>query len=63
MQRFRSREAWHVLKIMAEFVESTEALSEISPAVSILAERARRAHGYYKLTEEIARRLSDAGFR
>ena len=35
MQRFRSREAWHVLKIMAEFVESTEALSEISPAVSI----------------------------
>lgn len=35
MQRFRSREAWHVLKIMAEFVESTEALSEISPAVSL----------------------------
>lgn len=63
MQRFRSREAWHVLKIMAEFVESTEALSEISPAVSIFGSaRTPRAHGYYKLTEEIARRLSDAGF-
>lgn len=63
MQRFRSREAWHVMKIMAEFVESTEALSEISPAVSIFGSaRTPRAHGYYKLTEEIARRLSDAGF-
>jgi uncharacterized protein (TIGR00730 family) len=63
MQRFRSREAWHVLKIMAEFVESTEALSEISPAVSIFGSaRTPRAHGYYKLTEEIARKLSDAGF-
>ena len=63
MQRFRSREAWHVLKIMAEFVESTEALSEISPAVSIFGSaRTPRAHGYYKLTEEIDRRLSDAGF-
>lgn len=63
MQRFRSREAWHVLKIMAEFVESTEALSEISPAVSIFGSaHTPRAHGYYKLTEEIARRLSDAGF-
>lgn len=63
MQRFRSREAWHVLKIMAEFVESTEALSEVSPAVSIFGSaRTPRAHGYYKLTEEIARRLSDAGF-
>lgn len=63
MQRFRSREAWHVLKIMAEFVESTEELSDISPAVSIFGSaRTPRAHGYYKLTEEIARRLSDAGF-
>lgn len=63
MQRFRSREAWHVMKIMAEFVESTEELSDISPAVSIFGSaRTARDHGYYKLTEEIARRLSDAGF-
>ena len=63
MQRFRSREAWHVMKIMAEFVESTEELSDISPAVSIFGSaRTARDHDYYKLTEEIARRLSDAGF-
>lgn len=63
MQRFRSREAWHVMKIMAEFVESTEELSDIGPAVSIFGSaRTARDHGYYKLTEEIARRLSDAGF-
>ncbi|RBH44925.1 TIGR00730 family Rossman fold protein, partial [Pseudomonas sp. MWU13-2860] len=24
MQRFRSREAWHVMKIMSEFVDSAE---------------------------------------
>ena len=35
MQRFRSREAWHVMKIMAEFVESTEELSDIGPAVTL----------------------------
>ena len=63
MQRFRSREAWHVMKIMAEFVESTEELSVIGPAVSIFGSaRTARDHDYYKLTEEIARRLSDAGF-
>lgn len=63
MQRFRSREAWHVMKIMAEFVESTEELSDIGPAVSIFGSaRTARDHDYYKLTEEIARRLSDAGF-
>ncbi|MCG9014893.1 TIGR00730 family Rossman fold protein, partial [Laribacter hongkongensis] len=35
MQRFRARESWHVLKIMAEFVESAEELLGIEPAVSI----------------------------
>lgn len=63
MQRFRARESWHVLKIMAEFVESAEELLGIEPAVSIFGSaRAARDHDDYKLTEDIARRLSDAGF-
>ncbi|MGE8354796.1 MAG: TIGR00730 family Rossman fold protein [Microvirgula sp.] len=63
MQKFRSREAWHVLKIMAEFVESAEELQGIEPAVSIFGSaRTARDHADYKLTEDIARRLSDAGF-
>src|SRR2546427_3935098 len=63
MHRFRAREAWHVLKIVSEFVESAEELQGISPAVSIFGSaRAPRDHAYYKLSEEIARLLSDAGF-
>ena len=63
MQRFRSREAWHVMKILAEFVESAEELQGIQPAVSIFGSaRTPRDHTYYKLAEEIARLLSDSGF-
>jgi uncharacterized protein (TIGR00730 family) len=63
MHRFRAREAWHVLKIVSEFVESAEELQGIAPAVSIFGSaRTPRDHAYYKLTEEIARQLSDAGF-
>ncbi|OHX21278.1 TIGR00730 family Rossman fold protein [Chromobacterium sphagni] len=63
MQRFRSREAWHVMKILSEFVESAEELQGITPAVSIFGSaRTPRDHKYYKLTEDVARRLSDSGF-
>lgn len=56
-------ESWHAFEIMAEFVEATERLKEITPAVSIFGSaRTPPDHPYYKLTEEIARQLSDAGF-
>lgn len=58
-----SHEAWRVFGIMAEFVESTERLQSIKPAVSIFGSaRTPHEHEYYKLTEEIARLLSDSGF-
>jgi uncharacterized protein (TIGR00730 family) len=58
-----ARESWRVFEIMAEFVEATERLKEISPAVSIFGSaRTAPDHPYYALTEEIARQLSDAGF-
>lgn len=48
---------------MAEFVGATERLKEITPAVSIFGSaRTPADHPYYKLTEEIARLLSDSGF-
>ncbi|AOY00852.1 TIGR00730 family Rossman fold protein [Jeongeupia sp. USM3] len=63
LQGTRAREAWRVFGIMAEFVEATERLQRIQPAVSIFGSaRIGRDHAYYKRTEEIARRLSDAGF-
>jgi uncharacterized protein (TIGR00730 family) len=48
---------------MAEFVEATERLAPIRPAVSIFGSaRTPPDSPYYQLTEDIARRLSDAGF-
>ncbi len=56
-------ESWHAFEIMAEFVGATEKLKEITPAVSIFGSaRTPPGHAYYKLTQEIARLLSDAGF-
>ncbi|MFO0519546.1 MAG: TIGR00730 family Rossman fold protein [bacterium] len=58
-----SREAWRVLEIMSEFIESTERLTNIAPAVSLFGSaRTPPDHAYYLLAETIARRLSDAGF-
>ena len=61
--QFSARESWRVFEIMAEFVESTERLSAIRPAVSIFGSaRVQADSAYYMLTETIARKLSDAGF-
>ena len=60
---WNSKEAWRVFGIMSEFVAATDRLNIIQPAVSIFGSaRTRPEQPYYKLTEEIARLLSDAGF-
>lgn len=60
---YSARESWRVFEIMSEFVDSTERLKDISPAVSIFGSaRTQPDSPYYKLAEEIARELSDAGF-
>lgn len=56
-------ESWRIFGIMAEFVEATERLNSIRPAVSIFGSaRTSPDHPYYKLTEQIANQLSEAGF-
>ncbi len=58
-----AREAWRIFGIMSEFVEATERLSSVRPAVSIFGSaRIPPESEYYRLTEEIARLLSDSGF-
>ena len=58
-----SREAWRVFGIMAEFVEATQRLATVRPAVSIFGSaRIAPDSEVYRLTEKIARMLSDAGF-
>ncbi|MGH8672141.1 MAG: TIGR00730 family Rossman fold protein [Burkholderiales bacterium] len=60
---YNARESWRVFEIMAEFVDATERLSAVRPAVSIFGSaRIPPDHAYYLLAEQIARQLSDAGF-
>jgi len=57
------QESWRAFEIMAEFVGATERLKSITPAVSIFGSaRTPVDHPYYKLTEEVARLLSESGF-
>src|SRR4051812_50088339 len=62
-QEVPAREAWRVFGIMAEFVEATERLVGIHPAVSGFGSaRVKPGTPYWKLAEDTARLLSDAGF-
>ncbi len=58
-----TRESWKIFQIMAEFVEGFERLAQIKPSVSIFGSaRTPHDHPYFKLAEEIALALSEAGF-
>ena len=58
-----AREAWRMFEIIAEFVTATERLRAIHPAVTIFGSaRVKPGDRSYQLAEDIARRLSDAGF-
>ena len=58
-----ARESWRMFGIMSEFVEAAARLGNIQPAVSMFGSaRVPVDHPYYLLAEQIARRLSDAGF-
>ena len=51
-----ARESWRIFGIMAEFVEATERVAAIRPAVSIFGSaRTAPVSPYYALTVQIAR--------
>ena len=59
----KARESWHVLGIISEFIEATEALADIRPAISIFGSaRIKPGEFWYEETVRLARKLSDAGF-
>jgi len=58
-----NRESWKIFQIMAEFVEGFERLAPVNPSVSIFGSaRTNPDHVDYKIAEEIAKELSNAGF-
>jgi uncharacterized protein (TIGR00730 family) len=59
----KARESWHILGIISEFVEATERLASIRPAVSIFGSaRSEPGSEWYDWTVGLSRELSDAGF-
>lgn len=59
----KARESWHMFTIMAEFIESTERLSAIGPAVTMFGSaRMTPDNPYYQVCVDVAKRLSDEGF-
>ncbi|NSW44358.1 MAG: TIGR00730 family Rossman fold protein [Bacteroidales bacterium] len=59
----KTHDSWHIFKIMAEFVQGFEKLSQIGPCVSIFGSaRTKPDNKYYKLAEEIAFNLTQKGF-
>lgn len=62
-QNTHSRESYHLLKIMSEFVQAGEKLRAVQPAVSIYGSaRIKPDDADYLFTERLSRLLSDAGF-
>ncbi len=58
-----TNETWRVFRIMSEFIDGFEMLSQVGPAVSIFGSaRAKRNSENYKLAEEIAFLLAKEGY-
>jgi uncharacterized protein (TIGR00730 family) len=54
---------WSVFKIMGEFVEGYERMLKIGPCVSIFGSaRIKEDSPYYKMTEDVAQKLTEVGF-
>jgi len=60
---FTQEETWRIFRIMSEFVDGFEVLSEVGQAVSMFGSSRSKANArYYKLAEETAYLLAKAGY-
>jgi uncharacterized protein (TIGR00730 family) len=56
-------ESWRLFRILAEFVDGFEVLSEVTPAVTIFGSaRTKPDDTYYRFAEQLASRLVGEGF-
>lgn len=59
----KTNDSWAIFKIMGEFVNGFEKMSQIGPCVSIFGSaRTKPTDPLYKLAESIARRIAQAGY-
>ena len=62
-QATRVRDTWRIFRIMGEFVEGFERLSEIGPSVSVFGSaRTRPGTPYYEMGREVGRLLVAHGY-
>ena len=60
---FTQEDTWRMFRIMGEFVDGFEVLSQVGKAVSIFgSSRSKFGNKYYKLAEEIAYLLAKSGY-
>mgnify|MGYP001766068924 FL=1 len=60
---FTKEDTWRIFRIMSEFVDGFEVLSDVGQAVSIFGSaRARPDSKFYKLAEEVAYQIAKAGY-
>ena len=59
----KTNDSWAIFKIMGEFVNGFEKMSKIGPCVSIFGSaRTKPDHKYYKLAENVAKKIVEAGY-
>lgn len=59
----KTNDSWAIFKIMGEFVNGYEKLSEIGPCVSVFGSaRTKPDDPYYKLGEEVTRKIVESGY-
>ena len=59
----KSNDSWAIFKIMSEFVNGYEKMGRIGPCVSVFGSaRLKPDNKYYKLAQEIAYKVSNAGY-
>lgn len=62
-QDFTKEDPWRIFRIMSEFVDGFEELSDVKQAVSIFgSSKSRQNNKFYKLAEETARLLVKNGY-
>ena len=60
---FSVRESWRIFRIISEFVDGFETLSEIYPAVSVFgSSRVVETDPVYEIGRQVGRLLAEAGF-
>ncbi|MGC8742459.1 MAG: TIGR00730 family Rossman fold protein [Verrucomicrobiia bacterium] len=62
-QSFIQEDPWRIFRIMAEFVDSFEIMSQVGPAVTIFGSaRMKQNSEYYKSAVELGQKLAKQGF-